>query len=344
LYKLKDFITPPDLKDLNISVVIPNYNGVHLFPYTLPALFDALQHSGKQFEIIIVDDCSTDDSVTYLKDNFSKTSVLSNERNSGFSKTINKGIFTARHELVLLLNSDVKLSPNYFKDQFRYFDLPDTFGVMGKIIGWEDDFIQDGAKYPKFDGFKLKTAFNYIDNSDENSLLYSMYLSGANALVDRQKLLQLSGFNELYSPFYMEDVDLSIRAWRVGWKCYFEPLSICRHRTSTSIASKEKKQFIKTIYNRNKMYFHAIHLEGISLSGWYFQTFVELFFRTIALQFSYLRSFIAFIKTSAGIRDSRSKLEGLSVTTGIKLTLHSVVGLIQASVSNKNISFIKRKE
>ncbi len=331
------------MKDLNISVVIPNYNGVRLFPFTLPALFDALADSGKQFEVIIVDDCSSDDSVSYISDNFPQVSVLINSSNSGFSKTINKGIFAAKYGLVLLLNSDVKITRNYFTDQFRYFQTADTFGVMGKIIGWDDDLVQDAAKYPKFEGFKLKTSFNYVCDTEGDTLLYSMYLSGANALVDRQKLLQLGGFDELYSPFYMEDVDLSIRAWRVGWKCYFEPLSICRHRTSTSIATKEKKQFVKTIYNRNKMYFHAIHLEGFSLAGWYIQTLFELLFRIITLQFYYLESFIAFIKNSSGVRDSRLKVGELGKTTGVNLTLHHVVSLIKRSVSGQNVSFIKRR-
>ncbi len=329
------------MKDLNISVVIPNYNGVHLFPFTLPALFDALTNSGKQFEVIIIDDCSTDDSVNYLRDNFPQISVISNSSNLGFSKTINRGIDTATHELVLLLNSDVKLTNNYFADQLRYFEGSDTFGVMGKIIGWDDDLVQDTAKYPKFEGFKLKTSFNYL-SSDSNQLSYSMYLSGANALVDRKKLLQLGGFNSLYSPFYMEDVDLSIRAWRIGWKCYFEPLSICRHRTSTSIASKEKKQVIKTIYNRNKMYFHAIHLNGLPLAGWYLQTFFELLIRTLILQFYYFRSFVAFIKNDPGIRDSRSKLVELSKKTGVFLTLNSVADLIKKSVEHQDISITKR--
>ena len=53
-----------------ISVVIPNYNGVHLFPHTLPTVYEALQHSGKPHEIIIVDDCSTDGSVEWLQQQY----------------------------------------------------------------------------------------------------------------------------------------------------------------------------------------------------------------------------------------------------------------------------------
>jgi GT2 family glycosyltransferase len=318
------------LKDLNISVVIPNYNGVHLFPETLPPLIRALEESGKQFEIIISDDCSTDNSLAYLKQNFPEISILTSDTNSGFSITINKGIALAKYQLVLLLNSDVKLSDTYFINQFKYFNLPDTFGVMGQIIGWEDNIVQDGAKYPKFEGFKLKTSGNYFP--DGQSLpAYSMYLSGANALVDREKLLQLKGFDELFSPFYMEDVDLSMRAWRVGWKCYFEPEAICRHRTSTSIKSKNKKNYIRSIYNRNKMYFHAIHLKGLWLAAWFVQTLLELLFRMITFRFDYVMSFAHFLRNLKGVRRSRARLSKLAAIEGKLLSFSAVINTMQGS-------------
>ncbi len=330
------------MKDLNISVVIPNYNGVQLFPLTLPTLFVALEHSGLEYEVIIVDDCSTDGSERFIKDNFPQITILSNIHNSGFSKTINKGIFAAKNDLILLLNSDVKLNSDYLNNQLHYFQMPDTFGVMGKIIGWEDEEVQDAAKYPKFEGFKLKTSYNYIPDGSVDRNAYSMYLSGANALVNREKLVQLGGFNELYSPFYMEDVDLSIRAWRVGWKCYFEPLSICRHRTSTSIASKEKKRFVKITYNRNKMYFHAIHQNGIFLWAWYVQTLFELLIRLFTLQFDYLDSVKAFLETPDKISLSKEQISELSKTTGVGLSLQDVARIIKNSIEKQNVVLFKR--
>ncbi len=312
------------MKDLNISVVIPNYNGVRLFPDTLPALFNALAHLGRESEVIIVDDCSTDESIQYIRSKFPEITLLLNTVNSGFSKTINKGIHAAKHDLVLLLNSDVKLSANYFEAQLKYFQMADTFGVMGKIIGWDDDQVQDTAKYPKFQGFKLKTSANYDPKVGDEQEIYSLYLSGANALVDRVKLLQLGGFDEIYSPFYMEDVDLSVRAWRIGWKCYFESESVCRHRTSTSIASKEKRQYVKKIYNRNKMFFHAIHLNGAERVGCFVQTLLELLFRTIFFQFHYLHSFLAFRNSGAEIRQSRAKFLQLSAKAGQNLSLRDI--------------------
>ncbi len=289
---------------MNISVVIPNYNGVQLFPETLPTVFEALDHSGLEYEVILIDDCSTDHSVQYLQENYPQIRLFSNEKNSGFSKTINKGIQNAHFDLILLLNSDIKLTPGYFEKQVGYFTREDTFGVMGKITGWSDGKVQDGGKYPLWQGFKLKTSLNYLPQpgSAEN---YTLYLSGANALVDRKKLTGLGGFNEDYSPFYIEDVDLSVRAWRMGWKCYFEQDAVCLHQTSTSIKSKDRKEYIKTIYNRNKLYFHAFHLTGPTLFGWWLQTIFELLFRTLFLQFYYIRSFRSFLTLLPAIQSKK---------------------------------------
>src|SRR5438045_9616797 len=109
-----------------LSVVIPNYNGIDLFPQTLPTVFAALRKIEIPFEVIVPDDCSSDGSINYLKQYFPSVRIIQNEKNSGFSVTANRGIREARHELVFLLNSDVKLEPAYFLDQFRYFDRPDT--------------------------------------------------------------------------------------------------------------------------------------------------------------------------------------------------------------------------
>ncbi len=323
---------------MNISVVIPNYNGVHLFPETLPALYKALEYTGRRFEIIIIDDCSKDNSIEYLNEYYPDIIKLKNEVNSGFSATINKGIFSAKHELVLLLNSDVKLTQNYFEDQFKYFDLPDTFGVMGKIIGWNDEQVQDGGKYPRFEGFKLKTSENYLPvNTSSDTFFYSMYLSGANALVRRETIKLLNGFNEMFSPFYMEDVELSVRAWRSGHRCYFEPLSVCRHKTSESIRTKEKKDYIRIIYNRNKLYFHAIHYEGLWFSAWAIQTFFELLIRILSLRTDYLQSCLHFIRNWKSVKRSAKDFDRICTKTGKRLSLRSVASMIQKSVKNHEI-------
>ena len=88
---------------------------------------------------------------------------------------------------VLLLNSDVKLTPNYFEHLLPYCERNDILGVMGQIVGWDDEIIQDGAKYPLWQGAKIKTSWNYfLKDSSANKPLPSFYLSGANAFLNKK--------------------------------------------------------------------------------------------------------------------------------------------------------------
>jgi GT2 family glycosyltransferase len=320
-----------------ISVVIPNFNGIKLFPFTLPTVLKALETSGKPSEIIIVDDCSTDGSVAYLNQHYPFIETIVNSTNSGFSVSSNAGFRAAKYDKVLLLNSDVQLTPGYFLSQYKYFDMPDSFGVMGRIIGWDDDLIQDGAKYPLFQGAKIKTSANYLlkDTDAMADGLFTMYLSGANAFIDKEKFIKLGGFDELFSPFYVEDFEISARAWRLGFKCYYDHSSICKHKTSTTIATERRKKSIEIIYNRNKMFLHAIHLEGAQKAVWVVQLFFETFLKAIFFKIAYLRSVLLFLKASKEVKRSRKRFLAISAASGVRKNIWQVAQFILESVAGK---------
>ena len=322
-----------------ISVVIPNYNGSHLLAQTLPTVLLALVQSSKQYEVIVVDDCSTDDSVPYLQCNYPLIKIIKNSKNSGFSVTANAGIFSALYNKVLLLNSDVKLEVDYFDRQLTYFNNPNTFGVMGRIIGWDDEHIQDAAKYPKMQGSKIKTNGNYyLKNEDDmKDGIFTTYLSGANALFDTKKFKQIGGFDELFSPFYAEDTELSLRAWRLGWTCYYDHFSVCRHKTSATISTSQRKNFVNCIYDRNKMYLHAIHLQGWQKALWLLQLIPETFLRLITFRWHYLKSVYIFATTQKKIALSRQRFKALSKTYSNNLTVKEVYAKILKPIENKEI-------
>jgi GT2 family glycosyltransferase len=321
-----------------ISVVIPNYNGVQLFPHTLPTVFEALSTLQMPYEVLVVDDCSPDGSADFLQKQFPDVRVISNEKNSGFVLTANRAVRNAQYDIVLLLNSDVQLTPHYFESQLKYFDRDDTFGVMGRIIGWDDNIIQDGAKYPSFHGVKIKTSGNYLLQNEGEMIngLYTIYLSGANALIDKKKFLEMGGLNESFAPIYVEDYELSLRAWRLGWKCYYEHSSICRHKVSTTMRSKEKENYVKKIYNRNKMYLHAIHLSKGERALWMIQLVAETLVQTILLKMFFLKGFILFVKNYDRVKESRTKLMQLAAGKRL-LSVKEVSEFILASVKGKQI-------
>jgi GT2 family glycosyltransferase len=277
-----------------ISVVIPNYNGTKLLAQNLPSVYTALENSGLPYEVIISDDASTDDSIAFIKTNYPEVILISNGENGGFSVNINKGIAAAKLEIVLLLNSDIKLDENYFEPQLKYFDKPGTFGVMGKIIDESTGNVAEACKYPLPSFFKI----NHFKNVQVNTgaPVYSYYLSGANALVNRSKLNELGGFNEIFSPFYHEDLDLSLRAWENGWQCYYEHKAVCFHAVSATIKSHSSKKKIKTISTRNRLLLHFFHLNGIRLYLWSVITFLSLAVKWIGGKFYYIDAYRQYLK------------------------------------------------
>jgi len=270
----------------SISVVIPNYNGKHLLEKNLQAVFSALKNVS-DYEVIVADDSSTDDSVCYIETNWKNVILVKNTINGGFSKNINSGFKKSTKELVLALNSDVLLTEDYFVEQFKYFERADTFGVMGSI--YNSGKLIDSAKYPVWKAGKLVSTVNVEIIDNDLGWIPSLFLSGANALMDRKKLMQLNGMDEIYSPFYMEDVDLSVRAWRMGWKCYYEPKATCNHIISSTIDSNNKKSFVRSVSKRNKLIFHHIHLQGYKRVLWQIEIVFNLMFRWLFLSFNYYK-------------------------------------------------------
>ena len=321
----------------SISVVIPNYNGRHLLQAYLPYTYEAIKNAGTIFEIIIVDDCSKDNSVEFIRSEYPGVILIVNPENKGFSYACNRGIEATRYELILLLNSDVKLSPDYFEHQWKYFLAWDTFGVMGRIIDMEGDHIQDAARVPKFNGLKLKTDYFYYSNKSSNRL-FTFYLSGANALIDAAKLKQIGGFYELFSPFYCEDMELSIRAWRLNWKCYYEHNAVCRHLVSASTKNYETGKWVKSVYYRNRFYLHALHLNGLALIAWYFQiTIVDLLPKLLVGQTWIWKSYTDLLKNTQIIKEYKGRIKNLLDEKESRITIFKVVTKIRNSVKHKKL-------
>jgi GT2 family glycosyltransferase len=166
--------------------------------------------------------------------------------------------------------------------------------------------------------------------------LYSMYISGANAFMKKKYFLEIGGLNELFSPFYVEDFELSLRAWRLGYTCYYDHNAICRHRTSATIISGNKKKNVKKVYNRNKMYLHAIHLSNSKRVAWFLQLTIEAIVHLFTAKWSYIRALYLFLTSYGKVRKSRIKLKQ---TAGAKklLAVDEVVAKIMLSIEGKEV-------
>lgn len=299
----------------SISIVIPNYNGKKLLEKNLPFAIEAAKKATNDFEIIIADDFSNDDSISFIKNNYPEIKLVIGDKNVGFAGNANRGVFAASKELIFLLNTDVKLTENYFEFLLPHFKDENLFGVMGALTTENTGEIQDGAKYPKWKGAQLNFTLNYIFK--ENKPALSLFLSGANALVNREKIQSIGGFNELFNPFYFEDAELGLRTWRMGWKNIFEPRAICFHEVSSTIKSHHKKQKIKITARRNKMLLHDLHLEGIKRILWKTEMILNLCFRWISFKKEYYSSYSQYKKLKPFIKREKYRFSTQEVVNSI---------------------------
>lgn len=323
----------------SISVVIPNYNGRHLLEQNLPSVYAALNNAKTDFEIIITDDCSTDSSVAFIRQNYPLVRLIINDKNQGFSASCNRGIEIAEKDLVLLLNTDIELNNHFFESQFIYFELPDTFGVMSKIIGAKNGETQDTARFLKYSGFKIK-ANNFYHLENEDFLTPTAYLSGANALIDAKKLKDIGGFDEIFSPFYCEDFELGLRAWRLGWKCYYDPKSYCVHDHSSTTKNYRTRNWVKAIFFRNRLFVHAIHLSRIRLVFWFLQiAFIDMLFMWVGLKFYYYKSFGMFLNNIKSAINSRKNMKELMARHNSTISIDDVIKKMNRMLEGQAIIF-----
>jgi GT2 family glycosyltransferase len=285
----------------SVSVVIPNYNGENIIVQTINSAFEALKSSNlSDYEIIVSDDASTDQSIIKIKETFKEVIIVHSLKNTGFSGNVNRGVNKASKELVLILNSDLHLEKGYFNSLIAIFDNDAVFGVMGCIKDPRTLEIQDGSKIPilKFNLF-ISSNKNKFSNS---TILPTFFLSGANALVRRDYFIKLGGFCELFNPYYSEDVDLGIRAWRMGWELYFQPTAVCYHDVSSTIKKIPKEQVLVTA-KRNKYILHSLHLSRHLIFVYDLSLIFTSLFRMIKGDLVYIRA----IKSYFGLKKEISK-------------------------------------
>lgn len=246
---------------MKLSVIIPNYNGEKILKANLPKVLEAVrQYKEGSVEIIIPDDPSTDNSgqvikefIASIKDKniIGKTISNKNKREAGFSKNANRGASLATGDILILLNSDVIPHRDFLAALLNRFDDPKTFavGCMDESIEGNKKILRGRALGQWQKGFLMHKK-GTVDK--ENTL----WVSGGSGAFRKSIWDKLKGLDILYNPFYWEDIDLSYRALKSGYKIYFEPKSVVVHEHEKgAIITKFKPANIQKIVYRNQFIF-----------------------------------------------------------------------------------------
>ena len=226
-------------KRMTVSIIIINWNGKNLLRKCLPSVITAAEYVKKRYEIIIVDNDSTDGSVQFLKSKFPKVKVIILKENTGFVRGSNMGVKSAKGDILVFLNNDIMVRKDSFKYLLKHLKKPNIFGVSPKLIKWDKKTIQTeflGCSFVLGMVVRTEPNINKIDMGEFKEPRLTFIVPGGASAIDRKKFLKLGGFDEIYSPFYWEDTDLSYRAYKRGWVCLYEPKAVFYHKHRATLS------------------------------------------------------------------------------------------------------------
>ena len=247
----------------SVSVVVPNWNGADLLARNLPVVWEAVRSHPASAELIVVDDGSHDDSravVTAL----GGIRLVSHEHNRGFGSACMTGVLAARHDLVLLLNSDARIEPGTLALLCRPFEADETFAASPLVLDENGAVTDVTINVPFLSRGRIRyraDAARSLAGAAAGPLpWYTLFPSGGAVLVHRERFLALGGFDPIFHPFYYEDVDLGVCAWRRGWTCVVVPEGRVTHGDSSTIKRSFNHFRIAVIRKRNRVLFHCKNL------------------------------------------------------------------------------------
>ncbi len=214
-------------KKPQVSVIIPVYGQID---YTLRCLASIDKNVPQAiFEIIVVDDCSSDNTFDVLK-NVKGIKLIQNKQNQGFIRSCNSGAQIAQGRYLHFLNNDTEVTLGWLDELLLTFDQFPGTGFVGSKLIYPDGRLQEAGGIIWQDGSAwnfgrlqdpLLPVFNYAREVD--------YCSGASIMVPKDLFDELGGFDEYYLPAYCEDSDLALKIRDKGYRVIYQPLSTVIH-------------------------------------------------------------------------------------------------------------------
>ena len=257
LWKLFGRATPPADRAADAraaSVVIPNWNGKDLLAKYLPSVVEALAGNPAN-EIVVVDNGSSDGSADFVRVNFPQVKLVALPVNLGFGGGSNEGFRAASNDIVVLLNSDMRVDAGFLAPLLDGFADAQVFAVSCQIFFSDPNKLREetGLTQGWWQDGSLRVRHR-IDSAIDG-LYPCFYGGGGSCAFDRKKFLDLGGFDLLLAPFYLEDTDLGYLAWKRGWKVLYQPASMVYHEHRGTIGKRFREEQIQTVLKKNFVLF-----------------------------------------------------------------------------------------
>ena len=216
----------------SVCLAILNYNGKKHLKQLLPTARAAAEKYPGAFSVVVLDNQSTDADVVWIEREFPSVEAIV-APNNDFLFSYNWLAQRRTEDILVFLNNDLKVEQHFLTPLIQHFESPDVFSVSARSYDWNGGEVSSGPARLDFkNGF-----YSWNFDTQCQKTCHTLFTSGGFMAVDREKFIELAGFNRLFAPAYCEDLDLCFRAWRRGWRCIYEPNSIVWHRHRASWGS-----------------------------------------------------------------------------------------------------------
>jgi len=247
----------PYVDEPQVSIIIPVFNN---WKYTFFCLKALQANSGNSisYEVIIADDCSTDETPTMLP-RIKGVMIIRNIDNLGFLKNCNSAASRARGRYLIFLNNDTEVQNGWLEALASVFDRFERVGIVGGKLVYLNGQLQEAGTVILQNGWGLAygrlaeaTAYeyNYIKEVD--------CIIGACFMIENNLFLSLGGFDERYAPAQYEEFDLDFSVRAAGFKVMYQPKAVIVHHESVSSGEHFRNQ--QSAINQAKFFLKWHHV------------------------------------------------------------------------------------
>jgi GT2 family glycosyltransferase len=256
---------------MTVSIVIVNYNGRNVLPDCLDSLQTNVQRD--DVEILVVDNASTDGSVSLIRQSFPSVRLIEQRENLGFGKACNVGAAHAKGSVFLFLNADARCTYDFVTPILRYLqDHPEVGCVGPKLVNEDGSFQLSCGELPtairealgKAIAFFVRRKLFGLHLVFERKYAHTQsvgWLTGACLFVRRSAFEQVGGFDERIF-LYFEDKDLSLRVAKAGWKVVHFPHVWVIHLLGKGSGSLPPRR-LRKLYRESQRYYYRKHLSPV---------------------------------------------------------------------------------
>lgn len=234
-----------------VSIIIVNYNGRHLIETCLSSVINT---NYPNFEIIVVDNHSTDDSVAIVRNKFSSCKVIQLEKNMGFAIANNIGTKNAKGDYFVFLNNDTYVTPEWIRELVMVMEKDHTIAISQSLLLRPDGSVDSSGDFATRYG---RTYSSKKLGFTKNREILSA--RGAAMIVRKTFFLQLNGFDEDYFISF-EDVELGWKAWILGYRVVMVPTSIVYHEGGATTNGMSPVMTFNGL--KNQLSLITTHFEG----------------------------------------------------------------------------------